>query len=153
MVKSGLDFFILKFHELTCQANSAFLDRYFCTRQQQLLNGSWNFKINSSMLLSTLIFKSKLFVSRAGIYSTIECVLCGVYVFWGRLMRPLCSKRDLVKAVSLNKIWILVLQSMNSPKRMLIEFFFILFLLFLHLNDFFGCCSNLPRYVFPNLLH
>ena len=42
LVKSGLDFFILKFTEplqrylLTCQANSAFLGRFFCTGQQQL---------------------------------------------------------------------------------------------------------------------
>ena len=39
MVKSGLDFFILKFTEplqrylLTCQTNSAFLSRFFCTGQ------------------------------------------------------------------------------------------------------------------------
>ena len=42
MVKSGLEFFILKFTEplqrylLTCPANSAFLGRFFCTGQQQL---------------------------------------------------------------------------------------------------------------------
>ena len=42
MVKSGLEFFILKFTEplqrylLTCQANSALLGRSFCTGQQQL---------------------------------------------------------------------------------------------------------------------
>ena len=41
MVESGLYFFILKFTEplqrylLTCQANSAFLGRLFCTVQQQ----------------------------------------------------------------------------------------------------------------------
>ena len=41
MVESDLEFFILKFTEplqrylLTCQANSAFLGRFFCTRQQQ----------------------------------------------------------------------------------------------------------------------
>ena len=43
MVKNGLEKIILKFHELlqiyllTCQANSAFLGRFFCTGQQQLL--------------------------------------------------------------------------------------------------------------------
>ena len=37
MVKSGLDFSLLKFHKalqrylLTCQANSALLGRFFCT--------------------------------------------------------------------------------------------------------------------------
>ena len=42
MVKSGLEFFILKFTEplqrylLTCKANSSFLGRFFCTGQQQL---------------------------------------------------------------------------------------------------------------------
>ena len=42
MVKSGLEKNILKFHcglqryLLTCQANSAFLGRFFCTGQQQL---------------------------------------------------------------------------------------------------------------------
>ena len=42
MVKSGLEFFILKFYQplqrylLTCQANSALLGRSFCTGQQQL---------------------------------------------------------------------------------------------------------------------
>ena len=42
MVKSGLEKNILKFHVplqrylLTCQANSAFLGRFFCTGQQQL---------------------------------------------------------------------------------------------------------------------
>ena len=42
MLKSGLEFFILKFTEplqrylLTCQANSTFLGRFFCTGQQQL---------------------------------------------------------------------------------------------------------------------
>ena len=42
MVKSGLEFFVLKFTEplqrqlLSRQANSAILSRYFCTGQQQL---------------------------------------------------------------------------------------------------------------------
>ena len=42
MMKSGLEKNILKFHRglqrylLTCQANSAFLGRFFCTGQQQL---------------------------------------------------------------------------------------------------------------------
>ena len=41
----------MKFHGglqgylLTCQANSAFLGRFFCTGQQQLWRPSWNFKI------------------------------------------------------------------------------------------------------------
>ena len=41
-VKSGIEFFILKFYQplqrylLTCQANSALLGRSFCTGQQQL---------------------------------------------------------------------------------------------------------------------
>ena len=45
--------FFLKFTEplqrylLTCQANSAFLGRFFCTGQQQLWRGSVNFKIKS----------------------------------------------------------------------------------------------------------
>ena len=63
MLKSGLEF-ILKLTEplqrylLSCQANSAFLGRYFCTGQQQLLRGSVNFKINSRPLF-TIIFKLK----------------------------------------------------------------------------------------------
>ena len=42
MVKSGVEKIILKFNGglqrylLTCQANSAFLGRFFCTGQQQL---------------------------------------------------------------------------------------------------------------------
>ena len=51
-VKIGLDFFILKFTEplqkylLTCQANSAFLGRFFCTVQQQLwMKGFGEFQI------------------------------------------------------------------------------------------------------------
>jgi hypothetical protein len=38
MVKSGLEKNILKFNGglLTCQANSAFLGRFFCKWQQQL---------------------------------------------------------------------------------------------------------------------
>ena len=32
------------FRELTCQANSDFLARFFCTGQQQLWRGQWNFK-------------------------------------------------------------------------------------------------------------
>ena len=60
-VKSGLQFFILKFTEplqrylLTCQANSAFLDRFVCTGQQQLsgrlLAGSGHYHSLSSYLL------------------------------------------------------------------------------------------------------
>ena len=53
MMKSGIEKFILKFHGglqrylLTCQANSAFLGRFFCTGQQQLWRPSCNFKINN----------------------------------------------------------------------------------------------------------
>jgi hypothetical protein len=42
MIKSGLIFFILKLHWplqrylQSCQADSAFLGRFFCTGQQQL---------------------------------------------------------------------------------------------------------------------
>ena len=65
MVKSGLDFFILKFTEplqrylLTCQANLALLGRFFCTGQQQLWRGSVNFKIKSSRPLYTIILSQK----------------------------------------------------------------------------------------------
>ena len=54
MVKSGLELFILKFTEplqrylLVCQANSAFLSRFFCTGQQQLWRGPVNGKIWST---------------------------------------------------------------------------------------------------------
>ena len=50
-VRKYLQLFILKFTEplhrylLSCQANLAILGRYFCTEQQQLWRGSWNFKI------------------------------------------------------------------------------------------------------------
>ena len=46
LLKSGLDFLILKLNKplqrylVTCQANSAFLDWFFCTGQQQL----WSLK-------------------------------------------------------------------------------------------------------------
>ena len=66
VVKSGLEKNILKFHGglqrylLTCQANSAFLGRFFCTGQQQLWRPSWNFKIFFSRPLFTIIFKPKM---------------------------------------------------------------------------------------------
>ena len=66
MVKSGLEKIILKFHGglqrylLTCQANSAFLGRFFCTGQQQLWRPSLNFKIIFSRPLFTIIFKPKM---------------------------------------------------------------------------------------------
>ena len=69
MVKSGLEKNILKFHVglqrylLTCQANSAFLSRFFCTGQQQLWRPLWNFKIIFSRPLFTIIFKPKMLVS------------------------------------------------------------------------------------------
>ena len=69
LAKSGLEFFILRFTEslqrylLTCQANSAFLGRLFCTGQQQLWRGSLNFKIFFRPLF-TIIFKSKMLISR-----------------------------------------------------------------------------------------
>ena len=70
MVKTGLEFLILKFSEplqrylLTCQANSAFLDDFFCTGQQQLWRGSLNFKIKKSRPVFTIIFKSKMSILR-----------------------------------------------------------------------------------------
>ena len=70
MVKSGLEFFILKFTEplqrylLTCQANSAFLGRFFCTGQQQLWRGSMNFKIKNSRPLFIIICKPKMSIWR-----------------------------------------------------------------------------------------
>ena len=48
----------LQRYQLSCQANSAILGRYFCTGQQQLWRGSVNFKINSRPLF-TIIFKLK----------------------------------------------------------------------------------------------
>ena len=72
MVKSGLEFFILKLSEplqkylVTCQANSAFLGRFFCTGQQQLWRGSVNFKIKFFRPLFTFIFKSKM--SKMGVF-------------------------------------------------------------------------------------
>ena len=63
MIKSCQEKNILKFHGglqrylLTCQANSAFLGRFLCSRQQQLWRGSLNFKIKNSRPLFTIIFK------------------------------------------------------------------------------------------------
>ena len=68
IVKSGLEF-ILKFTEplqrylLTCQANSAFLGRFFCTGQQQLWRGSVKFKIIFPRPLFTITFKPKKSIS------------------------------------------------------------------------------------------
>ena len=65
-MKSGLEKNILKFHGglqrylLTCQANSAFLGRFFCTGQQQLWRPSWNLKIIFSRPLFIIIFKPKM---------------------------------------------------------------------------------------------
>ena len=65
MVKSGLEKIILKFHVplqrylLTSQANSALLGRFFCTGQQQLWRGTWNFKIIFSRPLFTIILSQK----------------------------------------------------------------------------------------------
>ena len=79
MVKSGLEKIILKFHGglqrylLTCQANSAFLGRFFCTGQQQLWRPSWNFKIIFSRPLFTIIFKPKMVSNLRRIF----CVLHG----------------------------------------------------------------------------
>ena len=76
MVKSGLEF-ILKFTEplqrylLSCQANLAILGRYFCSGQQQLWRGLVNFKIKNTRPLFTIIFKSKMLVSRPEILSSI----------------------------------------------------------------------------------
>ena len=66
MMKSGLEKNIFKFHSglqrylLTCQANSAFLGRFFCTGQQQLWRPSWNFKTFFSRPLFVIIFKPKM---------------------------------------------------------------------------------------------
>ena len=57
---------ILKFHSglqrylLTCQADSAFLGRFFCTGQQQLWRPCWNFKLIFSRPLFNIIFKPKM---------------------------------------------------------------------------------------------
>ena len=81
MVKSGLEF-VLKFTEplqrylLSCHANSAIPGRYFCIGQQQLWRGSVNFKIKNSRPIFTIIFKSKMSISRL-----IEWVLAGVYTY------------------------------------------------------------------------
>ena len=70
MVKSGLEFSILKFNQplqrylLTCQANSAFLCIFFCTGQQQILRGSMNFKIKNSIPLFIVIFKPRMSILR-----------------------------------------------------------------------------------------
>ena len=66
MVKSGFEKTFLKFNGglhrylLTCQANSSFLGRFFCTGQQQHQRPSWNFKIIFSRPLFTIIFKLKM---------------------------------------------------------------------------------------------
>ena len=79
MVKSGLEKIILKFHVplqrylLTSQANSAYLGRFFCTGQQQLWRGTWNFKIFFSRPLFTIIFKPKMVISR------LKILVC---LFW-----------------------------------------------------------------------
>ena len=81
MVKSGLDFFILKLKEplqrylLTCQANSVVLDRFFCTGQQQLWRGSWNFKIIFSRPLFNIIFNPKMVISRVKILAVLADVI------------------------------------------------------------------------------
>ena len=80
MVKSGLETIILKFHDglqrylLTCQANSAFPGRFFCTGQQQLWRPSWNFKIIFSRPLFTIIFKPKMV---SNLCKNFLCFLCG----------------------------------------------------------------------------
>ena len=86
MVKSGL-FFILKSYVplqrylLTCQANSAFLGRFFCTGQQQLRRGMQDFKIKNRPLF-TIIFKPKMVISRVKtlvhLFSPFQTV-CAVY--------------------------------------------------------------------------
>ena len=48
---------------LSCQANSAFLGWFFCTGQQQLWRGLFNFKIKNSTLLFIIIFKPKMVIS------------------------------------------------------------------------------------------
>ena len=89
MVKSGLEFILkltepLQRYQLTCQANSALLGRFFCTGQQQLWRGSVNFKINSRPLL-TIIFKLKNLNFKTRDFSPlIEWVLAGVIHIDGR---------------------------------------------------------------------
>ena len=80
MVKSALEKIILKLHGglqrylLTCQANSAFLGRFFCTgQQQQLWRPSWNLKVIFSRPLFTIILSQKW----SQISARIFCVLSG----------------------------------------------------------------------------
>ena len=74
MMKSGLEKSILKFHGglqrylLTCQANSAFLGRFFCTGQPP-----WNFKIIFSRPLFIIVLSQK----QCQISVRIFCVLSG----------------------------------------------------------------------------
>ena len=53
-------FWLKKRYLLTCQANSAFLGRFFCTGQQQLWRPLWNFKIIFSRPVFTIIFMPKM---------------------------------------------------------------------------------------------
>jgi hypothetical protein len=87
MVKSGPEFFILKFSEplqrylLTCQANSAILGRFFALGSSNFEGGSLNFKIKKCRPLFTIIFKSTMLVSRLEIL-VIKWVLVGVVSGW-----------------------------------------------------------------------
>ena len=54
-------------------ANSAYLGRFFCTGQQELWRGTFNFKIIFSRPLFTIIFKPKMVISRLRIL---------VHLFW-----------------------------------------------------------------------
>ena len=84
MMNSGLEKIILKFHGglqrylLTCQANSAFLGRFFCTGQQQLWRPSWNFKIIFSRPLFIIIFKPKM-VSNLRKFFFVYCLALKTY--------------------------------------------------------------------------
>ena len=98
MVKSGLEKNILKFNSglqrylLTCQANSAFLGRFFCTWQQQLRRPSqgpsWKFEIFFSRPLFTIIFKPKM------VSNLRKNFLC---IVWYQIQKPT------VRSFQLNK--------------------------------------------------
>ena len=52
--------YLSKIPSITCQANKAFLGSFFCTGQQLLWRGKWNFRIDISRLFSLSFFKPKM---------------------------------------------------------------------------------------------
>ena len=86
MVKSGLEFFILKSYVslqrylLTCQANSAIMGRFFCTEQQQLLWARKDLFIkNRSKYSSYLLLYLLRFFMNKSLHRT--CVFKALHLF------------------------------------------------------------------------